>query len=95
MELGCGSELDLLAGLLRALGFDSKHKCTSIVKCIFSFMAVEIQSKLVRKVKKYANSWDKEVTGRKGVLQIHKASASTGGRKHKIGIKSASLIINT
>lgn len=58
-------------------------------------MAIEIQSKLAREVKKYTNNWDKGVTRRKGVLQIHKASASTGGRKHKIGIKSASLIINT
>jgi len=58
-------------------------------------MALEIQSKLARAVKKYASNWDKGVTRRKGVLQIHKASAPTAGRKHKIGIKSTSLIINT
>lgn len=44
-------------------------------------------------VQNCANNWDKGVTTRKGVLQTHEASA--GGRKHKIGIKSASLIINT
>lgn len=61
----------------------------------FSFRTPEVRSKLAREGKKYTNNWDKGVMRRKAVLQIPKASASTGGKKHKIGIKSASLLINT
>lgn len=49
---------------------------------LFSFMALEIESKGAREVRNQTNSRDTGVTGSKGVLEIHRASAPTAGRKH-------------